>query len=409
MVFLASFLAAGLYPASSHAQTSVFTQNKAKVDGYSKWFWSTEPDPVPFNDGLEQFYIGKYGIIPYTQGWINFWNSTSIDTNDFEDGEDLKKMHERWLKACTDAGGLVRDGYVPLMASVETILKDPKTTAATKASVEVFSNELTASAREITRKPTCLYVLANLEMDFDGSDFRCAQGKFLERSGPVPDGTNTGTMVTTAEQFRQKGNGSGKCGSERNPSNIQYKRSISSGEPLPNVVVDGEAEDFHEYLKERSDTACGSQGGFPVPCNVNPTLSPKAKDWEDFLKKERENLEAHKAKLQGFLTKQEGEKKTAEALALAETEKGSVVGLSLPLSDISLPSLIRRVITQILGIVGALGLAGFVYGGILYMTSGGNSERGEKGRKTLVWSTLGLVVIFSAYAIVSFILDALTK
>lgn len=93
----------------------------------------------------------------------------------------------------------------------------------------------------------------------------------------------------------------------------------------------------------------------------------------------------------------------------SELDKGSVVGLSLPLSDRSIPELINKVVSQILSIVGALGLVGFIYGGILYMTASGNTERAEKGRKAIVWSTLGLVVIFAAYAIVKFITDALVK
>lgn len=94
--------------------------------------------------------------------------------------------------------------------------------------------------------------------------------------------------------------------------------------------------------------------------------------------------------------------------AIDSLERGSSVSLSLPLSDIDPAKVIGRIIRAILGIVGALGLAGFVYGGILYMTASGNADQAERGRKTIIWSVLGLAVIFAAYGIVNFIIEALT-
>jgi len=45
------------------------------------------------------------------------------------------------------------------------------------------------------------------------------------------------------------------------------------------------------------------------------------------------------------------------------------------------------------------------YGGFLWLTAMGNNERVEKGKETLIWAVLGLVVIFGAYAITSYIID----
>jgi hypothetical protein len=52
------------------------------------------------------------------------------------------------------------------------------------------------------------------------------------------------------------------------------------------------------------------------------------------------------------------------------------------------------------GVVAALFL---IVGGFLYLTSAGNEEQTEKGKKILVNSVIGLVVIILAYAIVSII------
>jgi len=46
----------------------------------------------------------------------------------------------------------------------------------------------------------------------------------------------------------------------------------------------------------------------------------------------------------------------------------------------------------------------FIYGGIIWMTSSGNAEQVTKGKNIVIWATIGLVVIFSAYALVSFVL-----
>jgi hypothetical protein len=79
-----------------------------------------------------------------------------------------------------------------------------------------------------------------------------------------------------------------------------------------------------------------------------------------------------------------------------------------PIQATSVPLLVNSVIRTILGVVGALALFMFVYGGVLWMTSGGNSTRIEKGKDTLIWATIGLFIIFASYAILNFILTALS-
>lgn len=56
-----------------------------------------------------------------------------------------------------------------------------------------------------------------------------------------------------------------------------------------------------------------------------------------------------------------------------------------------------------LGILGSLALATFIYGGFIWMLSGGSAERIEKGKKILVWAVIGLVIILTSYIIVNFI------
>jgi len=48
-----------------------------------------------------------------------------------------------------------------------------------------------------------------------------------------------------------------------------------------------------------------------------------------------------------------------------------------------------------------------VYGGLLFMTAMGNAEKKKKSMGILVWAVLGIVIIFSSYAVVNFVLDIL--
>lgn len=66
--------------------------------------------------------------------------------------------------------------------------------------------------------------------------------------------------------------------------------------------------------------------------------------------------------------------------------------------------LIGRIINALLGIVGSIALLMFVYGGFMWLTSGGAEDKIKKGKETLVWASLGLVIIFSAYALLNFVL-----
>lgn len=60
-----------------------------------------------------------------------------------------------------------------------------------------------------------------------------------------------------------------------------------------------------------------------------------------------------------------------------------------------------------LGFVGSLALVFFVYGGFTMILSMGNAEKVKKGREILIASVIGIVIAFSAYAIVNFTLDVL--
>jgi hypothetical protein len=83
------------------------------------------------------------------------------------------------------------------------------------------------------------------------------------------------------------------------------------------------------------------------------------------------------------------------------------VCLNNPLGITDPNVLIGKVIRATLGLVGSLALVMFIYGGFVWMTGGGNSEKVTKGKNIIIWATIGLIVIFSAYALVKFVLTGL--
>lgn len=68
----------------------------------------------------------------------------------------------------------------------------------------------------------------------------------------------------------------------------------------------------------------------------------------------------------------------------------------------------ERIIAPLFGLVGVIFLLLIIYGGILWMTGGGNPDTVKKAKSILVNSILGLLVILLAYAATQFIFDALT-
>ncbi|MDD4271214.1 MAG: pilin [Patescibacteria group bacterium] len=73
-----------------------------------------------------------------------------------------------------------------------------------------------------------------------------------------------------------------------------------------------------------------------------------------------------------------------------------------------IPYLLGIVINSVLGIVGSLALVMFIYGGITWMLSAGNQEQVTKGKNILIWAAAGIVIIFTAYALVKFVLTTVT-
>ncbi len=67
------------------------------------------------------------------------------------------------------------------------------------------------------------------------------------------------------------------------------------------------------------------------------------------------------------------------------------------------------IITVVLSLVGVIFMALLIFGGITWMTAGGNEQRVDKAKSTITRAIIGLAVVLLAYAISIFIVSAFSK
>lgn len=75
--------------------------------------------------------------------------------------------------------------------------------------------------------------------------------------------------------------------------------------------------------------------------------------------------------------------------------------------DENADSLIKDLVNVLLFIVGTLAVIMIIVSGIFYVISSGDAGRVAKAKNTLMYSIVGLVVAFVAYAIVNWVLGKL--
>ena len=80
---------------------------------------------------------------------------------------------------------------------------------------------------------------------------------------------------------------------------------------------------------------------------------------------------------------------------------------SLGHNEDTFPGLITYIIKQLLLIVGLLSIVFIIIGGFQYITSAGNEEQAESGKKTLTNAIIGLVIVILSYVIVAVVINAL--
>lgn len=71
--------------------------------------------------------------------------------------------------------------------------------------------------------------------------------------------------------------------------------------------------------------------------------------------------------------------------------------------------LMIKVANKVLMVVGGVALLMFIYGGFIILTAAGSSEGIKKGKQALTAAAIGLIIIFSAQMLLSFLLAKVNK
>ena len=65
---------------------------------------------------------------------------------------------------------------------------------------------------------------------------------------------------------------------------------------------------------------------------------------------------------------------------------------------------VTSIINGVIGVLGVVCVVVMIVGGINYMTSGGESAKVKKGKDTILYGLIGLVICVLAFAIVNFVI-----
>lgn len=76
-------------------------------------------------------------------------------------------------------------------------------------------------------------------------------------------------------------------------------------------------------------------------------------------------------------------------------------------SQETLPEVVGRIIKWVVGLIGVILVAMFIYGGVAYATSAGNEDRVETGKKIMMYSIMGILIVAIAFAATDYVINAL--
>ena len=75
-------------------------------------------------------------------------------------------------------------------------------------------------------------------------------------------------------------------------------------------------------------------------------------------------------------------------------------------SSQDLKTIIENIVRIVLGFIGIVFIIILLYGGVIWMTSGGDDEKVAKAKKTIINAIIGLIIILLSNTIVRFIVGA---
>lgn len=85
------------------------------------------------------------------------------------------------------------------------------------------------------------------------------------------------------------------------------------------------------------------------------------------------------------------------------------VNIQNPIQATEFSGLAATIIRWLLTIVGGLSLLMLVYGGIVYITSGGDQQKVQQGKKIITWTIFGLLMVLMSYSIMALLATILSN
>lgn len=74
---------------------------------------------------------------------------------------------------------------------------------------------------------------------------------------------------------------------------------------------------------------------------------------------------------------------------------------------LSLPEVIGKMISVVLGAVGIVFIVIAIYAGIMYMTAAGDTDKVKKSKSMLIQAVIGIIIIVGSYALSNFVVKQL--
>ncbi len=93
----------------------------------------------------------------------------------------------------------------------------------------------------------------------------------------------------------------------------------------------------------------------------------------------------------------------------AQNAQNGVAGLAGQTnSEQNLTSMIGTILNIVYGVIGIVTVVMIIIGGVNYATSQGDSTKVKKGKDTILYGIIGLVIVLLAFAITNFVLSGIT-
>ncbi len=98
-----------------------------------------------------------------------------------------------------------------------------------------------------------------------------------------------------------------------------------------------------------------------------------------------------------------------ELLQISEDDPDTTIGDVAGLGEANLTEVIARIIRAVLGFLGVVAVVIILWGGFLWMTSGGAEDKVKNARKLIIMGIVGLAIVLAAYAIAAFVITSLVS